>query len=95
MQIMTSYLEAVLSKVQFTHQARIGHNDRLFLQRIYADGLDKYTDRLQAIGFAEHEHVLDAGCGYGQWSLALAGMNQAVSACDISPLRVNFLGDLT
>ncbi len=55
----------------------------------------KYQERLSAIGFSEHDHVLDAGCGYGQWSLALAEMNRQVSGCDISPLRIDLLSDLT
>jgi SAM-dependent methyltransferase len=76
------------------HANRIGHNDRLFLKRIYGEGLVKYQDRLRAIGFSEHDQVLDAGCGYGQWSLALAEMNAQVSSCDISALRIDFLSDL-
>ncbi len=95
MQITTFDLNAALSKAQSARLSRFGHNDRGYLQRIYSEGLDKYIDRLRAIGFAGHGNVLDAGCGYGQWSLALAGMNQYVSACDISPLRVEFLSDLT
>jgi SAM-dependent methyltransferase len=95
MQLTTQDLYAALSKVQAAHHSRIGHNDQLFLERIYGGGLDKYTDRLKAIGFTGHQHLLDAGCGYGQWSLALAGMNLAVSSCDISRLRIDFLGDLT
>lgn len=88
-------LKTALNRTQSVNQDRIGHNDRLFLQRIYGEGLNKYIDRLRAIGFANQGNVLDAGCGFGQWSLALAGMNQTVSACDISPLRVEFLADLS
>jgi ubiquinone/menaquinone biosynthesis C-methylase UbiE len=88
-------LDAALNKSLAVHNNRIGHNDHLFLRRIYGDGLMKYQDRLQAIGFSEHDHVLDAGCGYGQWSLALAEMNRKVSSCDISSLRIDLLSDLT
>jgi SAM-dependent methyltransferase len=88
-------LDAALNKSLAVHNNRIGHNDRLFLQRIYGEGLNKYQDRLDAIGFSEYEHVLDAGCGYGQWSLALAEMNRKVSSCDISSLRIDLLSDLT
>jgi SAM-dependent methyltransferase len=94
MENMTLNLKTALAKAQSMSRQSIGHNDEMFLQRIYGEGLNKYTERLRAIGFAGHEHVLDAGCGFGQWSLALAGMNQKVSACDISPLRVDFLGNL-
>ena len=88
-------LDTALNKSLAAHNNRIGHNDRLFLRRIYGEGLMKYQDRLHAIGFSEHDHVLDAGCGYGQWSLALAEMNRKVSSCDISSLRIDFLSDLT
>lgn len=88
-------LDAALNISQAVHNNRIGHNDHLFLRRIYGEGLMKYQDRLNAIGFFEHEHVLDAGCGYGQWSLALAEMNRKVSSCDISSLRIDLLSDLT
>jgi SAM-dependent methyltransferase len=87
-------ISAAVRKIQAVFASKIRDNDRLFIQRIYGEGLDKYIDRLSSIGFSGHQHVLDAGCGYGQWSLALAGLNQSVSACDISQIRVNFLGDL-
>ena len=88
-------LDAVLNIALAKHNTRIGQNDSLFLRRIYGDGLTKYQDRLNAIGFSECNHVLDAGCGYGQWSLALAEMNRKVSSCDISSLRIDLLSDLT
>ena len=94
MKINKSDLGAALRKATSIHESRIGHNDQLFIRRIYDEGIDKYIERLQAIGFTEHSHVLDAGCGYGQWSLAMAEMNKEVSACDISQLRIDFLGDL-
>jgi ubiquinone/menaquinone biosynthesis C-methylase UbiE len=94
MNIDIKKLESELNKSLAAHEDRIGHNDRLFLQRIYGEGLLKYQDRLRAIGFSEYDHVLDAGCGYGQWSIALAEMNSQVSSCDISPLRIDFLRDM-
>lgn len=94
MNINKGILDSALNISLAAHANRIGHNDRLFLQRIYGEGLLKYQERLRAIGFSEQDHVLDAGCGYGQWSLALAEMNVQVSSCDISPLRIDFLGDL-
>lgn len=87
-------LLALVRQVEGGHAADIGHNDHLFLQRIYAEGLDKYVSRLKAIGFAGKKTVLDAGCGYGQWSLGLADLNDGVESCDISPLRVKFLTGL-
>ena len=89
--INQSALDASLKHAILTHRARIGHNDSLFLQRIYQEGLSKYVDRLNAIGFTNREKVLDAGCGFGQWTLALAQLNCFVSACDISPLRIDLV----
>ncbi|OYY17342.1 MAG: hypothetical protein B7Y59_12655 [Burkholderiales bacterium 35-55-47] len=76
-------------------EERLSDNDRMFLQRVYADGLQKYSDRLRAIDFVGMHRVLDAGCGFGQWSLALAGLNQFVESCDISQTRANFLKALS
>lgn len=87
-------LLTVIHSVMTANASEIGHNDRLFLQRIYGEGLNKYVDRLKAIGFTGKEKVLDGGCGFGQWSLALAGMNHTVESCDVSSLRVRFLEKL-
>ncbi len=94
MKINKNTLNSSLNTALAAYTNRIGHNDRLFLTRIYGDGLVKYQDRLSAIGLTEHNHVLDAGCGYGQWSLALSLMNRQVSSCDISHLRIDLLRDL-
>jgi SAM-dependent methyltransferase len=91
MNVKNQELLTVMRSVVADNASEIGHNDRLFLQRIYGEGLSKYVDRLKAIGFTGNDKVLDAGCGYGQWSLALAGLNNTVESCDISPLRIRFL----
>ena len=72
----------------------LGQNDNLFIKRIFAQGIIRYTDRLKALGFSGQQNVLDAGCGFGQWSLALATLNHKVMSCDISRTRVDFLKDL-
>lgn len=66
----------------------ISEDTRQFMQRVYADGLEKYKDRLTNLGFEKRGHVLDAGCGLGQWSLALAQIGNTVSACDVDNSRV-------
>jgi SAM-dependent methyltransferase len=93
--INQSSLDDALKYAISNHQARIGYNDELFLQRIYRQGLSKYVDRLKAIGFTNQKSVLDAGCGYGQWSLALAQENKLVNGCDTSPLRLDVFKDIT
>jgi ubiquinone/menaquinone biosynthesis C-methylase UbiE len=72
----------------------MGDNDAQFVQRVYSEGLVKYISRIKAIGFTGKRRVLDAGCGFGQWSLALATANDQVTSCDISPQRISFLTQL-
>lgn len=66
-------------------------NDQAFARRVFATPLAIYLDRLKAIGFTGLEAVLDSGCGFGQWSLALARLNRQILAQDMAPGRVRFL----
>lgn len=59
-----------------------------FFERIYSEGLEKYSNRLKQYGFYDFESVLDAGSGFGQWSLALSQMNKQVSGIEYSKDRV-------
>lgn len=68
--------------------------DREFLMRIYAEGLEKYEKRIRAINFVDKQHVLDAGCGFGQWSMALAKYNKNVKSIEIAKERVDFCQEL-
>lgn len=47
-----------------------------------------YRERIKRIDFVNFEIVLDAGCGIGQWSVALASQNKLVEACDINTSRL-------
>ena len=53
-----------------------------------------YQKRLTAIGFSENERVLDAACGMGQWSIALAQLNKSVDGIDLMDSRVSVAKDL-
>jgi SAM-dependent methyltransferase len=68
--------------------ARLSPNGLAFLSRIYSDGLSKYKQRLVSLGFSDRRSVLDAGCGMGQWTMALAGMNKSVHGLDVSSDRI-------
>ena len=83
-----------MRQIKLDYGPEIGDNDYQFLGRIYGDGVHKYVNRLKAIDFSGNQRVLDAGCGYGQWSLSLAQLNEKVFSCDISALRVNVLQKL-
>jgi SAM-dependent methyltransferase len=71
-----------------------GSNDSSFCYRVFAEGISKYLSRLKAIGFENLEHLLDLGCGFGQWTIPLALINNFVEAIDISSGRLFFLDNL-
>ena len=66
-------------------------NDKDFCDRIYSKGLEIYINRLKQYKFQNLEKVLDAGCGFGQWSLGLSQLNKNVYACDVVENRIDFL----
>lgn len=59
-----------------------------FCDRMYAPGIQFYQDKLQGLGFSDYNRVLDAGCGYGQWTLALASLNKRAVGIDILADRI-------
>ena len=65
-----------------------------FLKRCYDRPLDNYLSRIEAIGFTGGKMVLDAGCGFGQWSLALSEKNETVIGLDVSASRVRVCREL-
>ena len=68
--------------------AELGTRDGLFMKRCWTGGLDKYRRRLAAIGFTGLDCVLDAGCGFGQWSMVMAENCGKVEAFDVCEKRV-------
>ena len=68
---------------------RLGANDAGFLQRVYSGGLDKYKERLARIGFVGVERILDAGCGFGQWTFAMAQTSKQVIGVDVDSERLS------
>lgn len=63
-------------------------NDRGFYRRVWETPETVYGDRIRQLGFEGLELVVDAGAGFGQWSLPLARLNQAVVGIDIDRNRV-------
>ncbi len=68
---------------------RLSANDTGFLQRIYSDGLDQYKKHLTRIGFVGVERILDAGCGFGQWTFAMAQTSKQVIGIDVDSERLS------
>lgn len=84
-------IKSIISSIEIN----LGDNDRKFIERIFVDNLEKYIERIRAIGFEGKTKVLDAGCGFGQWSLALSKHNHSVYACDVEKNRIGFLQTLS
>lgn len=49
---------------------------------------EHYQTRVKMAGITGGQHVLDAGAGYGQWSVALSAYNDKVTGLDINPNMV-------
>jgi SAM-dependent methyltransferase len=65
----------------------LGPNDLAFFSRVFATPLQTYQDRLKSVGFSGLGRVLDAGAGFGQWSIAAASMNESAYSLEIDPRR--------
>lgn len=68
--------------------------DASFSKRVFSGNPSRYINRLKAIGFHDLGCVLDAGCGFGQWSFALSELNNNVYSIDLDEDRVGFLCSL-
>ena len=56
--------------------------DQQFFRRVYNTPLEIYQDKLSSIEFSNKHQILDAGCGFGQWTIPLSKLNQTVYAID-------------
>ena len=65
-----------------------------FCKRVYSTDPSIYSQRLRKIGFVNKERVLDAGSGFGQWSLALSELNKQVASLEYLEARVNVSKDI-
>ncbi len=89
-----SHVAACLKDAVDAATPRFSPNDAGFARRVFDKGLTPYLERIVQYGFAGRGRVLDAGCGFGQWSLALALAGNEVDAVDIAANRVDFLTDV-
>ncbi len=56
--------------------------DKQFFIRVFSTSATTYKNRLSALKFENMNKILDAGCGFGQWTLALSEFNNMVYAID-------------
>lgn len=85
--------KALLSHINYDNYS-LSVNDKLFIERIYSTSIDKYQSILKRIGFDQGKKVLDAGCGFGQWSIAMHDLGNHVTSIDINENRIKFLQDI-
>jgi SAM-dependent methyltransferase len=65
-----------------------GAADHDFFRRVYGTPHSAYADRVAGLGLVGLNDVLDAGCGFGQWTLALGMANAAVKCVDVASNRI-------
>ncbi len=67
--------------------------ERQFFERVYSKPISVYQNRLSRISLNNKSLVLDAGCGFGQWTIALSRLNKDVIGMDIdiSKLKIAML----
>jgi ubiquinone/menaquinone biosynthesis C-methylase UbiE len=73
-----------LTEIRQTHLSRASRHDLEQAITEYGRGLDYYRARIQAIDFGGFPRVLDAACGWGQWSMVLSEVNKTVVAVDLN-----------
>lgn len=57
--------------------------EKQFFTRIFSTSRVTYEQRLRQINFTNKKIILDAGCGYGQWTAGLSDLNNDVCAIDM------------
>ena len=90
---MENKINTVIEEILKEKEKLLSPNSLAFLSRIYLNGIDHYLNRIKAINFINGTNVLDAGCGFGQWSLLLSEVNNNVYSLDSDSARL-FLFDL-
>lgn len=75
-------------------ECNLKEREMALCKRVFTPPFTRYADRLASLGFTGHGRVLDACCGFGQWSLCLAELNDRVDACDADPNRIDIISGL-
>lgn len=91
---MTNYSNIPTEEIISKYENQLDKNSIEFFRRVFSKSTEIYNKRLKLIKFENFESVLDAGCGFGQWTIELAKMNMSVYALDVSAGRINVLNEI-
>lgn len=69
--------------------------DKQFFIRVFSTPSNIYKNRLSAIKFENFNKVLDAGCGFGQWTLALSELNNMTHAIDSDLKKIQIAKEIS
>jgi len=69
-------------------------NDANFARRLYSGDLSRYHERIDRLGISSDDIILDAGCGFGQWSIAMTEKALEVHAYEIDYRRIDLIETL-
>jgi len=86
--------DSVRNNIDKCNADRLGESGADFYLRMYNSDPDLYYKKVLSLGFENKKHVLDLGCGVGQWSFCLASCNERVTAMDVSSERVEIVNEL-
>ena len=70
------------------------YNDKGYADFITKWPLSYYQKRVQQLGLIGLDSVLDVGCGYGQWVVALASFNKKIIGIDQNSNRISIAASL-
>ncbi|MFH0921475.1 MAG: class I SAM-dependent methyltransferase [Fibrobacterota bacterium] len=87
-------MKTTFNKLYHEYARLLDPNSAAFCKRVFYQDQSVYVRRLKAIGFEGLSKVLDAGCGYGQWTQAMARLNRKVTAIDTGSERLMVLAEL-
>ena len=66
----------------------LSRQDERFLKKAFTTDFNFFKSRIKSIKFVNKKKILDAGCGFGQWSFALSQSNYKVIGIDYSKKRI-------
>jgi len=87
--IRESVLESAVASAVTAFAPALGVTATSFLRGVYGHGLARYRKRLMSLGLASGGKLLDAGCGFGQWSLAASDGYAHVVGVDGAAARID------